>query len=98
MHPAVNNFRVESKHAARQIHRAPGKRPAEEFVDPILVVAGAIQRREPLRPDVRQPRVLYIEEETQSHTDAPNHERNNDDHPPAPTLPPPPPFTPPAHL
>ena len=59
---AIDHFRIEREDTARRIHHAARDGPAEKFVNPIFVVAGLIKRAQPRGPDVRQPRVLHVEE------------------------------------
>src|SRR2546430_5169332 len=64
---SVNAARVGGVDAARQVSGAPRDERAVDFVNPVLVEAGAVERREARGPEVWQVRPLYVEEVAQPH-------------------------------
>src|SRR5205814_6204408 len=78
---SVNPARVCGVDAARQVRRAPRDERAVDFVNPVLVEARAVERREARGPEVWQVRPLYVEEVAQPHAEGGDGDGEDDEEP-----------------
>src|SRR5215212_1000522 len=78
---AVYHARVGRVDAARRVHRAPRDELAVQLVNPVLVEARAVERREPPRPEVGQVRTPDVEEEAEPDAEARDYDREDDEEP-----------------